>query len=191
MILRKSHIHVPSKRHLDPRQAICVREGQPTGRRIVNMRHTSRQQSCHGVCFLAPAAKRPSLRWVATPPASAWALKSRPEGRAPVRPALSRHMVRPRCSRPMSRARRSQTGGDPAAPGWHRASLNPSQPERASAPRAAPGSARPLACRQAARLVQRLRSLRSLRPGPQGPALAVPACSPWTSQGVEAARGHC
>ena len=99
----------------------------------------------HAVCLLPRLC---SVRWSATPPGTAHGTRMCRRGGAPIRSAPARHAVRPLRSRPASRARPSQTGGDPAAPGWHRARLNPAQPGRASAPRAAPGSACPLAGRK-------------------------------------------
>jgi hypothetical protein len=98
-------------------------------------------------------------------------------GGAPIRSAPARHAVRALRSRPASRARSEVTCWDPAAPGWHRARLNPTQPRRASAPRAASGSARPLAGRKrpvsssGARVVGQRQSPPPRAEGPHGPPL--------------------
>jgi hypothetical protein len=86
-------------------------------------------------CPLLPpsVAGAPAVRWRATPPGTARAVQWPARSGAPVRPAPSRHSRRPLRSRRLSRARPAQTGGDPAAPGWHRARLNPAQPGRSCA----------------------------------------------------------
>ena len=91
-------------------------------------------------------------------------------------PAPARHSRRPLRSRRLSRARPGQTGGDPAAPGWHRARLNPAQPGRSCA--------RP-ARRRGRRALSRSRLALTSRPAvrllasPQGGRMAPRCAKPW------------
>jgi len=131
--------------------------------------------------FVAACGKSPA------PPGAACGRSIGHERGAPVRPAPARHASTPLRFVPASRARPIQTGGDPAAPGWHRARLNLAQP-----------AALTLAARREGRRVRSLRSAcgsrsfasatsrsaGSARPGARGArALARQA-------GRGAARGH-
>jgi hypothetical protein len=114
------------------------------------------------------------VRWSATPPGAAWAVQWAARSGAPV-PAPARQAARALRSRSASRARPGQTGGDPAAPGRLPATPQPPHEPRPSlrfGPRRRVGAPAPL------RSGLRLRALRALRPGPQGPALAETARSP-------------
>jgi hypothetical protein len=117
---------------------------------------------CHAVCFVLPLrsgrvecgrAGRRRARQGSTPP--------------------SRHVSRALRSRATSRDRR-RVPRPSAAPGRVPGTPQPPPKHRpARCARPSGGSARPLAL-----LARRLRSLRSLRPGPQDPALAVSAGAP-------------
>jgi hypothetical protein len=122
--------------------------------------------------LLAPSLR--SVRWSATPPGTAHAAGMPRRGGAPIRSAPARHGRRPLRSRRPSRARPGQTGGDPAAPGWRRARLNPAQPVRDKPGRAAPGSARPLAGRK-----RPVSASGSAPSSPRGGRMAPRCAKPW------------
>ena len=155
------------------------------------------------------ASSPPSLRSVTSPASSLHALRrsgpvescpagpaTREESRveaAGIEPAVAVTWPVRVAPGPRVGARLEWAGGDPAAPGRQPGAPQPPPELRQSAAR------RPL-CRAAGRRARsRLtpsrpaapwpaRPLRHRRPGPQGPALAVPARSPWASQGGACAR---
>jgi hypothetical protein len=145
---------------------------------------TPAPSGCHVLCFL------PALRSRSGP------LECNPAGdglggavaRPKRRSASPRRHVpdgRPLRSRPPRRARPGVTGGDPAAPGWHRARLNPAQPVRGKrAPRGA-GVGAPSRVRLRSRLVQRFGSWRRLRGAAWPPAARNRGLAPRVGASVQ------
>ena len=121
---------------------------------------------CHAPCFLPPPRKRDSGPVESNPAGGGMGgAVARPKRRS-ANPRRHVHGPRPLRSRLPRRARPMVTGGDPAAPGRLPVTPQPPHEPRPSlrfGPRRRVGAPAPL------RSGLRLRSLRSLRPGPRRP----------------------